>query len=134
MPVIVSCFRSCLCGEKYASWCETFLSGITSFLAFLGALMVVLAFKCDAQVLLQAGVGACIGVLGATFFQVVFVVYLLVVTCRDTDGCSCGSRLWTVVTFAFQIIAAILGAILSTLPGRSPFSLYVCVEHGRNEK
>ena len=110
---------------------------------------MVLAFKCDARVLLQvmgstthiyhqfnsklvkipftAGVGSCIGVIGATFFQVVLVIYLLIVTCRDTEGCSCGSRLWTVVTFAFQIIAALLGVILSILPGRSPFSLFVYV-------
>ena len=32
---------------------SSFLSGLTSFLAFLGALLVVLAFKCDAKVLLQ---------------------------------------------------------------------------------
>ena len=32
---------------------SSFLSELTSFLAFLGALLVVLAFKCDAKVLLQ---------------------------------------------------------------------------------
>lgn len=35
---------------------------------------------------MQAGVGLCFGSLAATVIQVVFVVYLLIVTCRDTEG------------------------------------------------
>jgi len=109
-PALIACVRSCLCREK-SHLGETALSGICSFLGFLGALLVILAFKCNALILLQIGVGCAMFVVVATIFEIVALVFLFLKQCRDTEGINIGSRICLVFAFVLQVLSALVTVI-----------------------